>query len=128
MVHIEKNVFRKVWGKFCRRWERELNNRANSPANIRDYKFFGNSLCSLKKKKMKNLYKKVETYKVNVLHEPQFPAENFKILSWTWSPEVHKMCPKGTAHRFAQRTPRWEGQAQRGEAWGGTSHPHHRPV
>ena len=81
--------------------------------------------CVLKKKKMKNLYKKMEMYEVNVLHEPQFPAVNFKILSWTWSPEVHKMCPH-TAHRFPQRMPRWEGQAQRGEAWG--EHPTHITV
>ena len=77
---------------------------------------------------MKNLYKKMETYEVNVLHEPQFPAVNLKILSWTWSPEVHKMCPQGTAHKFPQGMPRWEEQAQRGEAWWGTSHPHHCPV
>lgn len=65
----------------------------------------------------------MEMCEVNVLHEPQFPAGNFKIRSWTWSPEVHKMCPQGTAHRFPQRPPRWVGQAQRGEAWG--EHPTH---
>lgn len=79
----------KKWGeKICGRWERELNSRSDRPAKTGDWNSLATDYIFNTSGRSPQT---MVTQKVSVLHKPQFPAVNFKILSQTWARSTQNM-------------------------------------